>query len=165
MEDDRFFLGRLPGLFSGVEMGWVSFREVPKISPNIIKSDLLIFGRKTMFYSFIFWKPKNSRFKICSCTGYREVHENIAFISTKSLWASVYLVDVFVSGWCSTPSQFLMCSLFSKKNGHLLLICSSLSTSQLYAMNKTSRLTNQDVKRISRDALEMFPQWSLEMIE
>ena len=37
-----------------------------------------------------------------------------------------------VSGKCSTPTQLLICSSFSRENGHLLLICSSLSTTQVY---------------------------------
>ena len=34
------------------------------------------------------------------------------------------------TGKCLTPTQLLICSSFSRENGHLLLICSSLSTSQ-----------------------------------
>ena len=34
------------------------------------------------------------------------------------------------TGKCLTPSQLLICSSFSRENGYLLLICSSLSTSQ-----------------------------------
>ena len=34
------------------------------------------------------------------------------------------------SGKCLTPTQLLICSSFSRENGHLFLICSSLSTSQ-----------------------------------
>ena len=34
------------------------------------------------------------------------------------------------TGWCSTPNQLLICSSFSRENGHPLLICSSLSTAQ-----------------------------------
>ena len=34
------------------------------------------------------------------------------------------------AGWCSTPNQLLICSSFSRENGHPLLICSSLSTAQ-----------------------------------
>ena len=37
----------------------------------------------------------------------------------------------FLAGKCLTPTQLLICSSFSRENGHLLLICSSLSTSQL----------------------------------
>ena len=33
-------------------------------------------------------------------------------------------------GKCLTPTLLLICSSFSRENGHLLLICSSLSTSQ-----------------------------------
>ncbi len=33
-------------------------------------------------------------------------------------------------GWCSTPTLLLICSSFSRENGHPLLICSSLSTVQ-----------------------------------
>ena len=36
-----------------------------------------------------------------------------------------------MAGWCSTPTQLLICSPFSRENGHLLLICSSISTSQM----------------------------------
>ena len=36
-----------------------------------------------------------------------------------------------VTGKCLTPTQLLICSSFSRENGHPLLICSSLSTSQL----------------------------------
>ena len=36
-----------------------------------------------------------------------------------------------LTGKCLTPTQLLICSSFSRENGHLLLICSSLSTSQL----------------------------------
>ena len=34
-----------------------------------------------------------------------------------------------IAGWCSTQYQLLVCSSFSRENGHPLLICSSLSTS------------------------------------
>ena len=34
------------------------------------------------------------------------------------------------TGKCLTPTQLLICSSFGRENGHLLLICSSLSTSQ-----------------------------------
>ena len=37
-----------------------------------------------------------------------------------------------VSGWCSTPTLLLICSSFSTENGHPLLICSSLSTTQVF---------------------------------
>ena len=40
-------------------------------------------------------------------------------------------ISPFFSGWCSTPNQLLICSSFSRENGHPLLICSSLSTAQL----------------------------------
>ena len=36
-----------------------------------------------------------------------------------------------VPGLCSTPNQLLICSSFSRENSHPLLICSSLSTSQV----------------------------------
>ena len=36
-----------------------------------------------------------------------------------------------ITGWCSTPTLLLICSPFSRENGHPLLICSSLSTSQI----------------------------------
>ncbi len=36
-----------------------------------------------------------------------------------------------LTGWCSTLSLLLICSSFSGENGHPLLICSSLSTTQL----------------------------------
>ncbi len=42
------------------------------------------------------------------------------------------MVGVPSSGWCSTPNQLLICSSFSRENGHPLLICSSLSTSQSF---------------------------------
>ena len=35
------------------------------------------------------------------------------------------------TGWCSTPTQLLICSSFNRENGHPLLICSSLSTAQI----------------------------------
>ena len=38
---------------------------------------------------------------------------------------------MYLSGWCSTPTQLFICSSFSRENGHPLLICSSLSTAQL----------------------------------
>ena len=34
------------------------------------------------------------------------------------------------SGWCLTPTLLLICSSFSRENGHIFLICSSLSTAQ-----------------------------------
>ena len=37
------------------------------------------------------------------------------------------------SGWCSTPTLLLICSSFSRENGHPLLICSSLSTAQIFS--------------------------------
>ena len=36
-----------------------------------------------------------------------------------------------ITGRCSTPNQLLICSSFSRENSHPLLICSSLSTSQI----------------------------------
>ena len=36
-----------------------------------------------------------------------------------------------LTGWCSTPTQLLICSSFNRENGHPLFICSSLSTAQL----------------------------------
>ena len=44
-----------------------------------------------------------------------------------------------LSGKCLTPTQLLICSSFSRENGHVLLVCSSLSTSQYY-FNFSSRL-------------------------
>ena len=38
----------------------------------------------------------------------------------------------------TTPTQLLICSSFSRENGHLLLICSSLSTSQLMRIKKNT---------------------------
>ena len=35
-----------------------------------------------------------------------------------------------LAGWCSTPTQLLICSSFNRENGHPLLICLSLSTAQ-----------------------------------
>ena len=41
-----------------------------------------------------------------------------------------------IPGWCSTPTQLLICSSFNRENGHPLLICSSLSTAQVpFSMN------------------------------
>ena len=40
-------------------------------------------------------------------------------------------IGPILSGWCSTPNQLLICSSFSRENGHPLLICSPLSTAQL----------------------------------
>ena len=37
---------------------------------------------------------------------------------------------MLAAGWCSTPTQLLICSSFSRENCHLLLICSSLSAAQ-----------------------------------
>ena len=37
----------------------------------------------------------------------------------------------FITGKCLTPTQLLICSSFSRENGHPLLICSSLSTAQI----------------------------------
>ena len=39
-------------------------------------------------------------------------------------------LDQFWTGKCLTPTQLLICSSFSRENCYLLLICSSLSTSQ-----------------------------------
>ncbi len=41
------------------------------------------------------------------------------------------IFQVCLPGWCSTPTLLLICSSFSRENGHPLLICSSLSTGQL----------------------------------
>ena len=51
--------------------------------------------------------------------------QNHRWLNTKS----------FLTGKCLTPTQLLICSSFSRKNGHLLLVCSSLSTSQLKKMS------------------------------
>ena len=54
-----------------------------------------------------------------------------------------------LTGWCSTPTLLLICSSFSRENGHSLLICSSLSTAQLRMMfngrkKKSSQVTQID---------------------
>ncbi len=41
-------------------------------------------------------------------------------------------ISTFYPGWCSTPTLLLICSSFSRENGHSLLICSSLSTAQYH---------------------------------
>ena len=41
-----------------------------------------------------------------------------------------------VTGWCSTPTLLLICSSFSRENGHPLLICSSLSTAQVKILDQ-----------------------------
>ena len=46
-------------------------------------------------------------------------------------WNTGCLMTGSLSGNCLTPTQLLICSSFSGGNSHLLLICSSLSTSQL----------------------------------
>ena len=38
-------------------------------------------------------------------------------------------------GKCSTPTLLLICSSFSRENGHLFLICSSLSTALLLGLD------------------------------
>ena len=43
------------------------------------------------------------------------------------------------TGWCSTPTLLLICSSFSRENGHPLLICSSLSTAQKSLGNKNTQ--------------------------
>ncbi len=45
------------------------------------------------------------------------------------------------TGQCSTPAILLICSSFSREDGHLLLICSSLSTSQCNMINQISNPT------------------------
>ena len=42
------------------------------------------------------------------------------------------------SGWCSTPTQVLICSSFNRENGHPLLICSSLSRAQFFLSSAKS---------------------------
>ncbi len=44
---------------------------------------------------------------------------------------AAYAVFCCLPGWCSTPTLLLICSSFSRENGHSLLICSSRSTAQL----------------------------------
>ena len=48
----------------------------------------------------------------------------------------IYIYQIYIihlSGWwCSTLTLLLICSSFSREYGHPLLICSSLSTAQLY---------------------------------
>ncbi len=46
---------------------------------------------------------------------------------------------IFLAGKCLTPTQLLICSSFSRENGHVLLVCSSLSTSQLGLGNPTNK--------------------------
>ncbi len=44
------------------------------------------------------------------------------------------------TGKCLTPTQLLICSSFSRENGYLLLICSSLSTSQKIQVEKNTHI-------------------------
>ncbi len=53
------------------------------------------------------------------------------------------------SGKCLTPTQLLICSSFSRENGHLLLICSSLSTSQNFPECVSQNLGHSKISRIS----------------
>ena len=49
------------------------------------------------------------------------------FHSTTSSWRKP---QKYWSVWCSTPNRLLICSSFSRKNGHPSLICSLLCTTQ-----------------------------------
>ena len=47
----------------------------------------------------------------------------------KSSW--IIAPNKNIAGWRSTPTLLLICSSFSRENGHSLLICSSLSTARI----------------------------------
>ena len=53
-------------------------------------------------------------------------------LCTKSGMKMLNMHKTCLSGWCSTPTLLLICSSFSRENGYPFLICSSLSTAQLY---------------------------------
>ncbi len=40
-------------------------------------------------------------------------------------------IYIYIAGWCLTPTLLLICSSFSRENGNIFLICSSLSTAQI----------------------------------
>ena len=70
------------------------------------------------------------------------------------------------SGWCSTPTLLLICSSFSRENGHPLLICSSLSTVQSWTNAKhhgdisPCNLANQGFpKTVDRNSGACFPRF------
>ena len=52
-----------------------------------------------------------------------------------------------ITGWCSTPTWLLICSSFSREDGHPLLICSSLSTAQIKSGWKLEYLPRKLPKR------------------
>ena len=59
------------------------------------------------------------------------------------------------SGWCSTPTYLLICSSFSRENGHPLLICSSLSTNQIWK----SLQRGKNPKKNEKGKAFKFPRW------
>ena len=55
----------------------------------------------------------------------------VSKINGKKTQTSLSFQSLVLTGKCLTPTQLLICSSFSRENGYLLLICSSLSTSLL----------------------------------
>ena len=56
------------------------------------------------------------------------IRKNIDYININCIHMCIYMY--IYTGWCSTTTLLLICSSFSRENGHLFLICSSLSTAQ-----------------------------------
>ena len=55
------------------------------------------------------------------------------------------------TGWCLTPTLLLICSSFSRENGHIFLICSSLSTAQFIFLPLETSVASTN--------LEIFPTY------
>ncbi len=93
---------------------------------------------------------KNNKKRVDKRTS-RLVHFKILPGSSRELSGfALSLLETTLTGKCLTPTQLLICSSFSRETGHLLLICSSLSTSQL------KKWRNPESPRVSKN-----PQQSL----
>ena len=89
----------------------------------------------------------NKLFNFCSCGFYLK--------RNKKSWNKIS----WITGWCSTPNQLLICSSFSREDCHPWLICSSLSTSQW--KKKQMKAKNNNFKFYSRKLHEELPELTI----
>ncbi len=85
------------------------------------------------FWPWHFSSPRN-----CLCQGSclrAMVHCRVLYFTVE-----IETKLLYQTGWCSTPTQLLICSSFNRENGHPLLICSSLSTQIISIILETAHL-------------------------
>ena len=78
-------------------------------------------------------------------------------LSIEHVWVHKHQNRSLVTGWCLTPTLLLICSSFSRENGHIFLICSSRSGWELENQKSEGRIFHWTIAEMSHPMHVLHP--------